>query len=662
MPYREMMIIIGILTGLIVLNKINLYFPQVVREKIYHIIVGLSILLSFNVINIILAIIEIKSASVLSEIFLINLIYLAGSLFGALLMVNGFSEWIPAIQKYKTIEHNHTKRLELFKKAEHYLNDKDNFNEIAENILTDVVTLYDYNHVKLIACNTKSGLLHTITQAGTKQEYFKFESVEIDNTLYNLFGECHLKFKGIINQPEIILPLIYEHKPAAFLCLWKDNDKPDAEDDIKEISSIKILLENILQSKVRCEFEQVFRSGVLSPDFLTNHHTGRTIEEKIQTIYNQIKSLIPLDYMSLIVKRVNENFHKYSVSYSGYVLKEVNTDFFTAPGVSTYCYKNNIPVIIDDLGKETDFIVETLVMKNNMRSMAVFPLDDNKAILGIITFASKKASAYKGKTRFVIESNLSSLRNIIFDQQYHNDISKQLNRLKIIEKYALNANGNYEPQYMIKRAIDLLAEEIHPSMIRYSELSQEDSFLYSHTLRTIIPYDKIMPNDGIMIKSLMPNHQVVIEHKKTLHLSNNSNIPESEAVQIFGRNVSSMVIVPVIHTGKLYGLISMAELRNQDRYDFKFSDIKLTESIARVLSQGLSRYEQVESMKANSDNISRIKNDSKLSYSLSGIANSVEILKQNENRDSQTVKACISILDSSMKDINKSLTRYLDVN
>jgi hypothetical protein len=662
MPYREIMIIIGILTGLIVINKINSYFPNFIREKALHIKIGLSALIFFNAVNIMLPIIQVKSATFLSDIFFINLIYLAGSLFGAFLMINGFSEWIPSIHKYKKTEQRRYERLELFKKAEQYANRDNNFVNIADKTLSEIVELYELNHVELLAYHTKSESLNSISRAGSMTERYKYNTVTLDNTLHSLYGECHLTFEGISEQPDFILPVNVNQRPVAFICIWKNKDKYFSKKELADIKSLSIMLENKLDKAVGNEFKQIFRTGELSSSTLKPHLSGNTLEEKIQSIYDHVKSLMPLDYMSLLVKRVNENFHKYSVSKSGYVLKEVNADFFTVPGVSGYVYKNNLPVVIDDLGQETDFIVEPQVMKNDMRSMAVFPLDDNGSLIGIITFATKEASVYRGKSRIIIEKSLASFKDIIFDQQYQNDMAEQLDRLSKIENYALTADGNYEPQQMIKRAIDLLAEDIHPSMIRYSEYTEEEQFLYSHTLNTVIPYDQMMPNDGIMIKSLMPNHQIVIEQKKTLHINGtgNNGISEAEAVQIFGRKVSSMVIVPVIHKSKLYGLISMAELRNNDRYAFTFSDIKLTESISRILAQGLGRYELRKNIETASTNKPRFKIDGELRSSFTRIYNSVELLKGNDSKDQRTVEACISILDRTIKDINESLLQKTD--
>jgi transcriptional regulator with GAF, ATPase, and Fis domain len=460
----------------------------------------------------------------------------------------------------------------------------------------------------------------------------------------------------------LIFPLNINRKPVAFICFWQYQDKNYSKEDLKDIKSLSKMLENKLSKAVGYEFEQIFRNGEISSNRLQSHHSGNTIEEKIQSIFNHVKSQMSLDYMSLVVKKVNDNFHKYSMSDSGYVLKEINADFFTTPGVSGYVYKNNFPVIIDDLGQETDFIVEPAVMKNDMRSMAVLPLGDKDNLLGVITFATKEASSYKGISRLLIEKSLSSFKDIIFDQQYHNDIAEQLERLNKIEKFALTASGNIEPEELIKKATDLLAGEIHPSMIRYSNNSNEEQFLYSHTLNTVIPYDRMMPDDGIMIKSLMPNHQIVIDQKKTLHVTGNgsNSIPESEAVQIFGRKVNSMVIVPVVLNSKLFGLISMAELRNHDRYAFTLTDIKLAESIARILAQGLTRYEQLKELKLNSESKPQKELNVKIRSSLAGILNSVELLKDNDRKDPRTVEACISILDRSAKDINESLVQNLD--
>lgn len=658
MPLWELIVICIALIGLLMVIRFQNRKPSQ-PKGLFNTGLGLTVIIILNLGRILINTSLLSYQTNNEYILYINTFYVIGSIFGLLLILAGLIETHSTKKEKNNIKSNQSQKDELIKKTHQLCQVETRLKIISDKIIKDIVEIYGFTGGQIYARSFAENECYSVA-AYTKNNKTAIPSVDDTAVIETLpidgSDELEIYLINAAVQPGHIIPVRVLNKTTLFICLWHNNDQFIEKDDLNNLK----IIAGIIGQKIELDANKLLSDFYRSVNQLSSNQkpiigNSKKIEDRLGRIYNCLKELTPLDYMSLAIKNENANFQRVSL-IGGNILNEKNVNMICDPYVTTYVYKNDTPVVINNLGTETDFTIELPIIKNDMTSMAAYPINYGQQ-KAVITFASKQKNVFKGYNQYLIEQALGLFEKVMTDHLQNETELIDNERREKLKRLALLSGLEKDATVVTKRAVDIIAEELRPSIVRFSEYTDEKSFITSRMLKTVIPYNKIMPADGTMILSLMPRHnQVINQMEKTLiDTDSKSEISEAEAVQVFGSAINSLLIFPVIVKNKVYGIFSLAEKRNISRYRFSTKDIEFVESIIEVV-QG-AHVRQMDIDEKRNEKISHrctYQNKSELRSSLSGILGSVELL-QDERIDGKLKEACFSILNRSAQKLNKTI-------
>ncbi|MFQ6008722.1 MAG: GAF domain-containing protein, partial [Candidatus Zixiibacteriota bacterium] len=140
----------------------------------------------------------------------------------------------------------------------------------------------------------------------------------------------------------------------------------------------------------------------------------------------------------------------------------------------------------------------------------------------------------------------------------------------------------------------------------------------------------------------------------------NSKITQAEATQIAIPEIKSALLVPIKVDEEVVGVISLAETRSWNRYQYSESDILLASSVASALSltiqlgirdQAITRVRRSHRrLFSNQANDSEVR--SRIKSSLASILGSVELIKSHQRSPHRDFDKYLSIIDRSAQKIS----------
>lgn len=134
-------------------------------------------------------------------------------------------------------------------------------------------------------------------------------------------------------------------------------------------------------------------------------------------------------------------------------------------------------------------------------------------------------------------------------------------------------------------AARLLSEEADADIVRISRRDSSSAFLESLALEVKGHREGMIPADGVMVLSLMPLHQELLESANEIRIEANESkemLSEAELNQIFSGPLGSVCLLPVTVNGDVVSVIAIAN--RPDSRPFERQELLYAATVAEILA------------------------------------------------------------------------------
>jgi transcriptional regulator with GAF, ATPase, and Fis domain len=468
------------------------------------------------------------------------------------------------------------------------------------------------------------------------------------------------------------LPLIVTGKLSGLFLLWHDQKASgNGSNNVDLKLAVDIIVRKVELDKLRLAEEFRDRQQAWLQSFSEVVDSQQCIKDSLPQMAKWIKEKIPAELISMTIIYDGKNLQRLTVGPDGTLLAEKGLDL-PSDRFLEYLLKRNQPVMLKDVRYKTTVPIDKMIYNAGMRSLAAFPLVHGGMPAGCILLASPQDNRFTRWETELLKNAIPWFENLAALEIYRARVSMRERRLERLVDFLSDCGRTAGLQELFQKATELLSQELKTSVVRISTYENGGSFLKSCALSVLRPIEGIAPADGHMILSLMPNHEQVRDTGRLILVNQqttDSRITQAEATQIATPDVESALLIPVKVDEEVVAVISLAETRSWNRYQYSEIDILFASSIAKALSLTIQiairdrantrvrpSHRRLFAKQVNDSEVrSRIKS------SLAGILGSVELIKSRQTSPDQNIERYLSIIDRSAQKISDYFTEEVSL-
>ena len=518
-----------------------------------------------------------------------QLLYWIGMITGLTMLLNGVSNWLPVYRKHLKYNINELNKSELFKQIEQLIRFENRNHVILLQALEMINKQYNF---------TESGC-HLFSQQEKKMIFLgaadKENNTEIKSQKIHFYNSAivdsiqnnNIKLVYITESfnsiPDLLLPMEVNNKLLGAFSFYAE-----LPIDEQSVTSLKLIIDILSDKLYRDSKDIQNESNKRREEWLDNINDSidntKTLKENISRVKQLLQSEIGIDYLSISYIHQGKK-HNLKISDNNQVLESLMDSYSEQNEIEQYVLNTNLPVVINNLDIETDFIVDLVALQNDMKSMAACPISNSHEQVGVIVVGSKKYQNFSKNSLQYVSILNNNLERLITNSQYKLLEKSESLRRSTLNKLLFDTTTNMSSAQLYKKVSDFIAKELNASMVRISLFGQDKRFLTSQVLSAAEKSPITTSEDATMMLSLMPNHQKVLQLRKTISvLADETATKESkmEQRQIFGNDLSHYMVTPLFNGRMIYGVITVGY--TSDKCVVTPNDVLIVEDAAAILT------------------------------------------------------------------------------
>lgn len=663
------------LMSLIAVARFQKYLSAEDKGSYNHVVMGLGILAIASLAQVYYGLGVFSRVPFLSEQPFFKLVFWIGMITGLAFLIEGVTSWVPLSRSYRKYNKDRIDRLEFIKKIEQLVRVESRAPVIFGTSLEYMTDGYNLDGGAAYLLSRRTGraecvrLIDHAERASVDSLSIPLEKFSIHN--HNDWERSdpdflHSLLPAGMDKPNLIVDVQAGKQLVGFFVLWT-KDASGLSDE--ERVNLKIagdiigheLCRNLLQSKHEF-YRDVNRwskalSASLEPD--------AEPRDRFLTIVERLRQKIAADYFSLSVRLEDNRMKRYTVGQTGDLLAEPNVDPGKMPSALSTVFASGEGVLADDLTRENILPSDDVITRSGYRSLALLPVRCGTATEGVLTVAFKEPSKLKRRRLCYIDAAMGILGQLVTDEKHRHQLKLMQRRGYRINSFLADISQGESLDDIFARAVDLIGNEIRPTVVRIATVGSEETFLNSKALRMARPAGLIAPEKGAMILSVMPYHQLVLDTGRLMMINQESTdrkMAEPEEKQVFGLHVNSALLVPIKVGSSTMGVISLGETRTWDRFQFNQADIQFVTAVASGLSVVMLLNRKKATIRIprkpeiSAQEVDNAGARGKIRSSLSGIMGSVEFLRSTRQPTEESVNRCLTIIDKSARRIKEYIS------
>ncbi|HUV30254.1 MAG TPA: GAF domain-containing protein [Acidobacteriota bacterium] len=616
-----------------------------------------------------------NSVPFLSEPVFYELVIWIAAIFGAAMLVGGVSHWLPAIRAYRRYNETKVHHLEFLKRLEQLVS-------VEGRLDTVLATTVDY---MMEHFGFKDGAAVKLSRGGTLHLTAKSRNLGLDRgRMYRLsfsktgwqkyLDGTPAQSAGIITgladlggHPQVVLPVSVANRPVAFFLLWRSRDTNcDHDDELNlriagDIIARKIQLDQVKlhrqwlrgRDRQRLNLERAFDSA---PD----------LKSQMTALANGVTDLSTADVLSLLlVDERQPKATRVTVGDSGTVLVEHLDE---RPGPNTLAGRlldSDRVRIIEDIGQAGDVTVDEFLRVHNLKSLVALPhrVSGTRALF---VAGSRRLRQFDDSTAAAVETIRPFLARILLGYQAQAVAAAYQRRAARLNGLTTHVTASAGVKPACDYAARLLADELDLDFVRISLLDGEAAFLESRALVVRGFTTGMVPENGTMVLSLMPQHERVIQRGEVVLIQSGREpaaLSEIEASQVFAPVLGPVCLMPITGAGRVVGVLSLAAAGAAARSGFEAEEMQFVASVAELLALAARLSVRTPDLRpgvmpAGPEPVGEQMETalkSRVRSPLTGILGSVEMLRSRPQADQEQVNRYLSIIDRSARRISAYL-------
>ncbi|MFQ5499422.1 MAG: hypothetical protein ACE5FH_07095, partial [Candidatus Zixiibacteriota bacterium] len=223
-----------------------------------------------------------------------------------------------------------------------------------------------------------------------------------------------------------------------------------------------------------------------------------------------------------------------------------------------------------------------------MSSTVIIPILDGKTVLGLYGVGTDLAPRFDKRAMMMLEGVWPCLSAFALSALSADGWPRRSSRSIMTKRLAgMIANGVSQDE-VFKTAAAILQSELRASIVRVSTFDSDGAFLTSRALSCRNAFVANTPERGHMILSLMSVHREAGDSSVPILFDQRSEslkLSEAEATHSLNDEVGHGVLVPMIHSGRTVGVISIGRQQSSHERAIGEDDLMFAESVAELLGQ-----------------------------------------------------------------------------
>lgn len=559
------------------------------KESYRYTVSGITVLLVVSLIRLFKHQHMFDSMPFLSETVYQNLIEAIGIIAGITLMIAGVSIWLPVRMRGDRKAGQEVQWYAALLKIEREILETEKLDRLFESIPKLVCGSFGFDSSAVFRLHRKSNRYICTNRynfvPGTA-EYIKGSKIESParpEAIDNLKRTLKSSYSIYLN---------VNNETTAVIFFWKDEPteiSPDARVMLERIGEIfSHRLTGQLIAEKQDYFEKNWKYVLNARRVIANRSD---IKGNIHNFQALFRDAVGSEYLSLAVHdRFRKNMKRYTAGADRRILLESgaglpveNTQIDTVIASRKY-------LLIPDVTASSGEKIDSLFLSCGQRSLIAVPIMNHGRVTGVLTLGHPRRGYFNRRALIRAEMMAIALAPALESEISRRAIFERERFLGALAAFDTTAEECPDIKSLVKSAADLLMENIQTTMIRVTTMDRERSHLITRHLKTIRPFNHINTEKTGISKELTPWHQMVLQENRLLLINQNdseSSMSTSEASALVFDGMKSALIVPIVTSGITYGLITLGEMRNWNRFAYDSATILFCKAIAAKVATGI---------------------------------------------------------------------------
>jgi transcriptional regulator with GAF, ATPase, and Fis domain len=540
-----------------------------------------------------------------------------GYLFGAFLVLFGFSKWCSAFLDVRRAATLRLRQLTCIKTMLSILNHYKNLDEVLKESLPAVMKVMGYKMGVIFKPTFRSPEMILAAHWGIPaKNIYNLYNLYSTNTLYQESTKSKevTATSDIMSLPEYGTLFSTEDEICSFACvpikfcekilgvLGIYDSKPDrfGYQEIQFLTSLGETLGLSAKQILASERNKKRRDYISSVENISRITQAEvSLEEAFPQISTELKKIIDFDYVSLaITDRSGQNMKRISFGTSGGMLVDKGSSIPTAGSAVGKVIKSGEVWIEEDLrsssapGKDENPGDDRLLKACGIRSRLILPIWSKKSVCGALSLGHQSPGFYSPNDAKWLKPFSQQFSLFTQEKKLLEKLKKEEHLSLLLSEHSLKLVQDEDTKAFLDQVASSLTEELPKSFTRISLLNKERDYLTTQALHQI-------RSEGIKLRKMekfsledLPWHRLTLEAKRPMLVNQDdleSLMPDEEARLILDERIRSALLVPLMINEEAVGVISLGEMRNWERQPLTEEETTFIKHMANQVSLALKK-------------------------------------------------------------------------
>ncbi len=603
---------------------------------------------------------------VLNEAAYNELIQAIGIFAGLALMIAGISIWVPVRRKNEEDLKSRLRRYSVIPKIESEIYNAPSVNKLFDIAPALICNEFDFYSSAVFRMYHKSNQLvctNCYCQDEEKRKSFSKMNLKMGRSAYT-FAEIRDSLGA-----DFYLTIDIQKTARAAIFFWFPEKRTLNTDD-------KIMLERITRAISNRINEQLL-TGKLDYYERTARYLGKIkeivgrrldMENIVRELHTLFKAAFHNEYISLaVMDKSRGSYRRYTVGNDNRILLE---DGARIPIKSTHIdkiIKTKRSYLFDDISTVDDENFDPLFSGCDQRSMISAPIINYGRVIGVLTIGHSRASRFMNSDLQRIEQMAQATAPAIEAEISRRTVFERDRYLAASVAFGKTLESCADIDSVMQAAAKVLSENIGTTMVRLTSVDESRSTLITRALKTIRPLSYINDDKVNLSDEITPRHKKVLNTNKLLLVNQNdpdSIMKHNEAQLLAFEGIRSVLIVPIMLNNFTFGMITLGEMRDWERFSYDSATIMFCQDIASKVGDSIKMYRLSQALRRSEDEAIAIKknriNESEvlrqLQTPLSNIRGSIDMLRIKHIGGRALPRKLLDTMDNSTREITRLMT------
>lgn len=589
-----------------------------------------------------------------------------GVVSGVTLMIAGASIWLPGKNK-KTKETtnpgNSSRTLDIEKAIFYSQNLQTALERIPRMISRDFnfmtyAVFTRQNRLKKYVCTAYEGL--------EKNEVQQFK-----NFNFSTIGARKQTAEIISKIPhDYCFPVTVNDRAQVILLFRKNRGETVTEVEKKSLEGIARVLSYRINNEYINKKEQFYSNCWQFSGHIKNILAVKnSISSNLPILHRLFNQAVGAEYFSLVTLGKRQTNPKvYTAGINGNILLDGGNSSIMKNAHFRKILAEKKPVLIENINEVGSQAADSMFVGCGQCSLMSQPIIVNNQVVAILTLGHSAAAHFSRKDQLLTEAMAYAMTSAIESELNQQSLFERDRCLAAINGFESAVRKATDIDSLLKAAVDLLINNLSTTMVRITVLDDFRTRLKIAAVKTIRPMADINTNDSVLSAELTHWHQIVAEEGRLLLINQNdaeSRMGKSEIESLVFPGVKSALIVPIVVSGRTYGIITLGEMRAWERTSYNSTAISFCKTIAAKIADTVKLLQLSRMMITTKDTTDRYKNGTsdksllnRLKVPVTNLQGSLEILKIKGSQMDSDANRILSRMEESSNDIVNLLNDY----